>query len=304
MSDRIAYPAASGACNLASVVRRSSPWTNATSYPPAVADLGRNPAWRLATRAGTRLACADFGGDGPPAVLLHGLAGNAREWDETASWLVETHRVVALDARGHGRSERRPADVSRAAHVADVAFWVRELELGPVALVGQSLGGHTAFLVAARRPDLVRSLIVAEATPAAGPHASRAVEAWLESWPVPFDSEEAAIAFFGGETLWARGWASGLERSGDGLRPRFDADVLVASLAEVAEPCWDDWARITVPTLVVRGDNGVPREEVLRMVELHPRARLVDIARARHDVHLENPFGWRDAVETFLREGA
>ena len=64
---------------------------------------------------------------------------------------------------------------------------------------------------------------------------------------------------------------------------------------------WDDWARITVPTLVVRGDNGVPRDEVLRMVELHPRARLVDIARARHDVHLENPFGWRDAVETFLR---
>ena len=58
------------------------------------------------------------------------------------------------------------------------------------------------------------------------------------------------------------------------------------------------------PTLVLRGDNGVPREEVLRMVELHPRARLVDIARARHDVHLENPLGWRDAVETFLREGA
>jgi pimeloyl-ACP methyl ester carboxylesterase len=80
-------------------------------------------------RDGVRIAGIDFGGDGPPALLLHGLAGYAGEWTATARWLTERCRVVALDARGHGGSERHPADVSRAAHVADAAFAVAELRL-------------------------------------------------------------------------------------------------------------------------------------------------------------------------------
>ncbi len=236
-------------------------------------------------------------------VLLHGLAGNSREWDETASWLVEAHRVVAFDARGHGESERRPADVSRAAHLADVAFWLSKLGLGPVGLIGQSLGGHTAFLVAARCPDLVDSLVVAESTPAAGPEFPHAVRSWLQSWPVPFESHAAALAFFGGDTLWARGWTSGLEASSDGLKPRFDIDVMVASLGEIATTAyWDDWGKVAAPCLIVRAENGVPRADVLRMTELRPQARLVEIAKAEHDVHLDKPAAWRRAVDAFLRD--
>jgi pimeloyl-ACP methyl ester carboxylesterase len=106
----------------------------------------------LFERDGVRLAGVDFGGDGPPALLLHGLAGYAGEWAETAGWLSERARVVALDARGQGSSERFPADVSRAGHVADAAFAVERLGLGPVVVVGQSLGGLTALLLAAERP--------------------------------------------------------------------------------------------------------------------------------------------------------
>src|SRR4051794_3419557 len=119
-------------------------------------------------RAGVRLAGLDFGGEGPPVLLLHGLAGYAGEWAETAGWLTERCRVVALDARGHGRSERFPADVSRAAHVADAAFAIERLALAPVVAVGQSLGGQTALLLAAERPDLVRGLVVADASPHGG----------------------------------------------------------------------------------------------------------------------------------------
>lgn len=64
--------------------------------------------WSYIQRDGTRLALTDFGGSGPPVLLLHGLAGHAEEWSETASWLTGDHRVFALDLRGHGRSERRP----------------------------------------------------------------------------------------------------------------------------------------------------------------------------------------------------
>jgi pimeloyl-ACP methyl ester carboxylesterase len=269
-----------------------------------MSDLGPSPSWSYAAREGTHLACADYGGDGSPVVLLHGLAGNAREWDETAAWLVESHRVLALDARGHGESERRPGDVSRAAHVADVVFWLNELDLESVQLVGQSLGGHTALLVAARHPDLIGSLIVAESTPAAGPHFPQGVRKWLESWPVPFESREAAILYFGGDTIWARGWASGLEATTDGLRPRFDVDVMVASLDEIATTAyWDDWRRVRTPSLIVRAEHGVPRKDALRMAEMQRQAQLVEIADAKHDVHLDKPIEWREVVGAFLRTG-
>ncbi|NEE20854.1 alpha/beta fold hydrolase, partial [Streptomyces sp. SID7499] len=64
-----------------------------------------------------RLHCTDHGGDGPPLLLLHGLAGHSGEWEALAARFASTHRVVAFDARGSGASTRRPGDVTRAAHV-------------------------------------------------------------------------------------------------------------------------------------------------------------------------------------------
>jgi pimeloyl-ACP methyl ester carboxylesterase len=108
-------------------------------------DSDLRPSWHLLGRRGVRLACADYGGDGPPIVLLHGLAGHAEEWIQTASWLVESHRVLAPDARGHGRSDRRPSEVSRAAHVDDVSAWLDYFGIAAVVVVGQSLGGQPSF---------------------------------------------------------------------------------------------------------------------------------------------------------------
>ena len=73
-------------------------------------------------RDGVRLAVTDFGGEGPPVLLLHGLAGYGGEWAATARGLASNARVVAFDARGHGASTRVPTDVSREAHVSDAAF--------------------------------------------------------------------------------------------------------------------------------------------------------------------------------------
>jgi pimeloyl-ACP methyl ester carboxylesterase len=166
-------------------------------------------------RDGVRLAGLDFGGDGP-AALLHGLAGYAGEWGATARWLTGRCRVVALDARGHGRSERRPADVPRAAHVADAAFAIEWLGLGRAVVVGQSLGGQAALLLVAGRPDLVRGLVLADAGPG-GAGDERAVEANVEDlvralgrWPVPFASREAAVRF-------PDAWRDALSRFLDGL---------------------------------------------------------------------------------------
>jgi pimeloyl-ACP methyl ester carboxylesterase len=224
-------------------------------------------AARVRLRTSCALACRDFGGAGPEVLLLHGLAGHADEWAQTASWLTGRCRVVALDARGHGHSERLPSDVSRDALVADAAFVVERLGLRPAVVVGQSLGGLTALSLAARRPELVRGLVLVEASPdGGGPEVEDAVSAFtaaLREWPVPFASRAEAEAFFTerfGGRLAGEAWASGLERREDGWWPRFDLAVMARMLrAAIAEPSWDEWERVACPTLVVRAGTVEPR---------------------------------------------
>jgi len=257
--------------------------------------------WHQRIRERVRLSCADYGGAGPAIMLLHGLCGHAGEWAETASRLSASYHVVAPEQRGHGRSERNPADASRKGFVDDALMWVEQLGLAPVVLVGHSLGGHTAFLLAARRPDFVRALVVAEATPQADPEATARVRAWLEAWPMPFTSYEQALKFFGGNTLRARVWARGLEQRDDGLWPWFDIPVMVAALSEIAcHSYWDEWARICCSVLVVRAQRGVPSGDTVRMLESVPRARLVEITDAGHDLHLDQPDRWHESLEGFL----
>ena len=243
----------------------------------------------------------DFGGVGPPVALLHGLAGYAGEWAETASWLTARHHVMALEQRGHGRNGRASTDVSRAAFVADAEEWLERF--GQAVVVGQSLGGHTAFLLAAERPDLVRALVVLEATPAADPEAPAIARSWLESWPVPFRDHEHARQFFGGDTTWSQTWVGGLEQRDGGLWPAFDIDLMVAALEEVSRTSyWDAWAAVRCPILIVRAAAGDGWAEYQRMVELQPDAQLVEIVDAGHDVHLDQPQRWREALERFLDE--
>jgi pimeloyl-ACP methyl ester carboxylesterase len=252
---------------------------------------------------GTGLAALDFGETGSGVLLLHGLAGTAFEWASTADWLTAGHHVVALDQRGHGRSERRPDDVSRRAFVADAVAAIEALELAPTVLVGQSLGGQTAFLVAAERPDLVRGLVVAEASPAdLEPSAPERLGGLLAAWPVPFPDRNAALDFFGRGSPRAHAWADNLVPTDDGLVAAFDVDVMVAALEASAEACWDEWASVRSPTLVVRAEDGdLSAEDAGRMIETLPRATLVTIPGG-HDIHLDAPEAWRAVLERFLAE--
>jgi pimeloyl-ACP methyl ester carboxylesterase len=155
----------------------------------------------LFERDGTRLSYQDFGGSGPPMLLLHGLAGYAGEWGRSAELLAVDYRVLALDQRGHGDSERRPSDVSRHAYVEDCAETIRQLGLGRVTLVGQSMGANTAMLTAAGHRDLVRTLVIIEGSPdgpdppEVKPAIADEIRVSLSRWPVPFADDRAAHRF-------------------------------------------------------------------------------------------------------------
>ncbi|MBQ0997186.1 alpha/beta fold hydrolase [Streptomyces sp. RK62] len=264
----------------------------------------RNP-WseRTVVRDGVRLVCRDWGGSGRPVLLLHGLAGHAGEWDVPAQRLSPRYRVVAVDQRGHGASERHPRDVSRAAYVADVVAVADHLALRRPVLVGQSLGGHTAMLVAAAHPGLVRGLVLVEAGPGdPNPDTPADIGTWLGSWPTPFPSREAAAAFLGGGPFGA-GWAAGLEERDDGFWPRFDRDVMVRSLAENAQRSFrSEWEQVACPTLVVLGQSSfVPAREVDDMLRgQRPTTTAMSIPGTGHDLHLEKPGVLLTALVGFL----
>jgi pimeloyl-ACP methyl ester carboxylesterase len=256
----------------------------------------------IVMRDGVRLAGRGYGGSGSGVLLLHGLAGHCGEWEATADWLRATHRVVALDQRGHGLSERSPADVSREACAADAIAVIDALGLAPVILVGQSLGGITALLTAAARPDLVRALVLVEALPGTSDReAPGKIGAWLDGWPVPFASREAAVEFFGDDAVGA-GRADGLEQRADGWHPRFDREVMVASIGDHAKRSyWPHCDRLRCPVLVVLAEHGIiPRTDVTKARHRQPATRVGEVADSGHDLHLERPEALRDAMLAFF----
>ncbi|MFJ4278839.1 alpha/beta fold hydrolase [Streptomyces massasporeus] len=256
----------------------------------------------LTTPDGTRIAHRDHHPTGRPAatfLLLHGLAGHQGEWDTLAGQLrSDGHRVVTYDARGHGAATRTPATVHREAHVQDAVALIEALDLAPVTLLGQSLGGHTAMLTAASHPQLVASLILIEAGPAGpSPDLPARIAGWLDSWPTPFRSLEDAEAFLGHEA-----WTRTLVRRDDGWHPTWDRATIIASVAELATTAyWEEWSRITCPTLLVQGEHGtMRREEPSMMLTRRPHTRLVRVPDAGHDVHLDQPGRLHEAIAAFL----
>ena len=257
----------------------------------------------LTTPDGTHIPHRDHIPAGRPAttfLLLHGLAGHQGEWDTLAAQLsADGHRVVTYDARGHGAATRTPATATREAHVQDAVALIEELDLAPVTLLGQSLGGHTAMLLAASHPQLVKELILIEAGPAGPtPDLPARIATWLDSWPTPFTSLEDAEAFLGHEA-----WTRALVRRDDGWHPTWDRATIVASVAELATTAyWEEWSRITCPTLLIQGEHGTMRpEEPATMLAHRPRTQLVHVPDAAHDVHLDQPTRLHEAIAAFLR---
>lgn len=97
-------------------------------------------------------------GEGEPVVLLHGMGCDNRTWDPVRTELAANWRVLTPDLPGHGRSPKPWRSYSLKLYLAFLTRWLEGLKLGPVHVVGHSLGGALAMALAIERPDLVRSV--------------------------------------------------------------------------------------------------------------------------------------------------
>jgi pimeloyl-ACP methyl ester carboxylesterase len=111
---------------------------------------------------GVDLAYEVHGGDGPPLVLSHGSWGDRRSWAAVVPGLARVCRVVTWDRRGHGESGDVVGQGTREQDSDDLAGLIEALGIAPAHIAGNSFGGSISLGLAARRPDLFRSISVHE----------------------------------------------------------------------------------------------------------------------------------------------
>ncbi|MHB0885645.1 MAG: alpha/beta fold hydrolase [Bacillota bacterium] len=253
---------------------------------------------------GVRLAYIDFGGSGPGLLMLHGLMGRATTWYQTAEWLTPHFHVVGLDQRGHGLTDKPDQAYTRDDYVGDAVAAIEGLGLGPAILIGHSMGALNAWATAAKRPDLVRGLVIEEMGAATSTRDSRAFfGAWFAGWPVPFPSLAAVRAFFGGQRpSYADYFIEVMTETADGYRPLFKFEHMLQSCdGWQHQDWWIELEAVRCPTLVVKGaDSPEPREELQEMARRLTDGHYCEVAGAGHVIHYDQPAGWRAAVEPFL----
>lgn len=244
-------------------------------------------------------------GQGPPLVLLHGLFGSARNWGAVQKALVADYRVVALDLRNHGASPHAPG-MSYAAQAADVAETLVALGIESAVVLGHSMGGKAAMMLALTKPEMVGRLIVADIAPRPYPPALRAVVAAMQAVPLHAGLTraeadqalraavpEAPIRSFLLQNLRSEttppSWRLGLAE-------------IAAAMPEIEDFTPPQGAPFDGPTLAMAGALSpyIRADDHAAFRALFPRIAFVSIPRAGHWLHAENPEGFLAALKNFL----
>lgn len=246
----------------------------------------------------------------PPVLLLHGLTGHARTWDQTAALLADTWWLLALDQRGHGdTSWPDPPSYETDDFVADALAFVDHLRLGRFALVGLSMGGHNAMAFAARYPDRVDRLVIVDIMPAVTMERS-------PNWPeMQRIAREGHVRFRSEDEAFAAARAGNAHAPDENLRYRVERnlertedgqfvwkyDYRAPALWRPAD-LWPEVGRIAMPTLLVRGGRTdvLPVAVAERMAGTFPYLRLVTIEDSGHSVPTDRPEELARAIRSFL----
>lgn len=245
------------------------------------------------------------GDDGPAVLMLHPLALAGSVWDPMAHHLSGDHRVVAPDARGHGDSGWDGADFTVEDLAADAATIIETLGAGPAHVIGLSMGGSTALVLAATRPDLVDRLVLADTTACYG--AGR-VETWAERAGNAAEVPRERQLDFQRDRWFAEEFR---ERRPDEVERVAKIFLATDSRAHAAAcralGALDATAllpRIEAPTLVLVGDEdyATPPEMARTIADGIPGARLHVLRSTRHLSLIERPDLW-PAVEEHLNTG-
>jgi pimeloyl-ACP methyl ester carboxylesterase len=245
-------------------------------------------------------------------VLCHGGSAHCHWWDRVAPQLTECGRVLALDFRGHGRSEWS-STYGLAAYLDDLTTFIEEHLHERVVLVGHSMGGEIAMRVAVDSPQLLGGLVIVDASPAGLPLKTRLLWRWKrrnQSGVRPeFPTKEALSARFR------------LSPPGHNLTNAALAELALNGAEQLPSGSWafrlDPNTRkltrgwrlprcriqdIRMPVLILRGEHSrlVSAQQAHRMHRRILGSRFVTIPSAHHHVPLDNPDATAGAIIEFV----
>lgn len=267
----------------------------------------------------------DFGGDGKPLLMVHGLGGNALNWMAVGPEIAKSHHALAIDLAGFGQTPlfRRSAAVG--ANAGLVHDFIEKVIGEPVLLMGNSMGGHIAILEAAARPSWVTSLVLVDpAIP--GVHVRRPEPAMLgvmAALSVPGLAEmllDRRARALGPEGLVRQSLAVvcadpsrlspeiveahlTLTRERDRLGPQNSRAFLQASRSiglRMADPrFWLHAAHVKAPTLLIHGslDRLIPVAAARELARRRPGWTLRVIEGAGHVPMMETPEAFMRVLE-------
>ena len=245
----------------------------------------------------------------PKLVLLHGGGANAHWWDHVAEPLAEGFHVVALDFRGHGDSDY-PASLEAGAFHRDLEALLEHLDAPDAVLVGHSMGGHVALGHAARcgaahGPRALVAIDVVRGVSRRERRITRLALAVRRS----YRTREEALARYrflppaphASEQLRRHVAEHSVREEGERFAFKFDPRWF--GLAPEPPP---DLAGVAAPTLIVRGAEStlLSVEGAASFASEIEGAAVVEIEGAGHNVHLERPALFLEAVDRFLADNA
>jgi pimeloyl-ACP methyl ester carboxylesterase len=262
--------------------------------------------------------------DAPPILLLHGILSSARTWDWMVPRLSDRYRVIRLDFRGHGDSDRAAGRYHLEHYVSDAAAACEQVAGRPCVVIGHSLGGATAAGLAQTHPDLVRGLVLEDAPLSQPDPAAEGADrnSLLDSFAVlrrlipqvqaaGRSVEEVAAASASAPS--AAGPTFGEVLHEDGLTTMaagtlaVDASVLDPVLDGTMGQVFDASRSLGTAVAAVAADPASPDAvtrpaDLARLIEVNPEVSTHTLAGANHLIH--DTMGQRERfwtiVETFL----
>jgi pimeloyl-ACP methyl ester carboxylesterase len=280
-------------------------------------DAGR----QIEVRPGLGLHVLESGpADGPPVVLVHGLASNAHLWDGVRAVLAASgHRVAAIDLRGHGRSDKPDDGYDLATVATDVRLAIDALGMARPLVAGQSWGGNVAVELAWSDPEAVSAIACVDGgTITLADRFEDFEQCWAALAP-PVTEGTARRAI---EEYLRRGHPDWPDTAILGALACFDVrpDGTVAPWLTrarhrlVLQGMWahrpaDRFAAITVPVLFLpaaldEAAAAAKRDGIDAAVALLPRATVHWMVPADHDVHAQRADDVAAVLAAFLKESS
>lgn len=241
------------------------------------------------------------GGNKPPVILLHGLMMSGACWTPLARTLEKDYDVIMPDARGHGESSAPGHGYLYNDLAADVIGLIDTLGLASPSLLGHSMGGMTAALVASRNPNQLRGVVLADPT-------FITPQRQYEVYESDVADQHRRVLNRQKEDLLAEMRARPRRRSCEMIelfmQARFQTSIHAFEVLTPPNPDYMQLIRLfDVPSLLVVGDVGsvVSAKMATELALLNERLEVVQIEEAGHGVPYDQPERFSAVVQTFLR---